>query len=140
MKGKMKLAERSYVINPSLLRPSFPSTVVVAIMIKSASFKVWFCDEHMFGVKATSLRDKQTLLRDEQTLLSGKATFTSDKEALLRRRNTNEHRPLNRKRTYRCHKIRANSCDFHVPKRSADRGNRRRRHHGHDRQQKLSQL
>src|SRR3989442_1136245 len=125
MKGKMKLAERSYVINPSLLRPSFPSTVVVAIMIKSASFKVWFCDKHsllcdkrsLLRDKQSLLRDKQSLLCDEQTLLSGKATFTSDKEALLRRRNTNEHRPLNRKRTYRCHKIRANSCDFHVPKR-----------------------
>src|SRR6266850_2305973 len=93
----------------------------------------------MFGShEATLLRDEQSLLRDEQTLLRGKPTFLSYEEALLRRGNTHKHQSLNKRRTHHGHKTRSSSSDFHEPKRSPERGNRRRRH-GHDRQQKLSQ-
>src|SRR6266446_8915527 len=88
--------------------------------------------------KQSLLRDKQSLLRDEQTLLCGKATFVSDEEAFLRRRNTYKRQPLNKRKTHHSHKTRPNSCVFHAPKRSPDGGNRRRRHHGHDRQRKPS--
>ncbi len=60
--------------------------------------KVCFCD------KQSSLRDKQSLLCDKQTLLRGKATFLSYEEALLGRRNTYKHQPLNKRRTYHGHK------------------------------------
>src|SRR6267378_1859654 len=95
--------------------------------------KVCFCD------KQSSLRDKQSLLCDKQTLLRGKATFLSYEEALLGRRNTYKHQPLNKRRTYHGHKTHSSSCVFHARKRPPDRGNHRRRHHRHDRQQKLSQ-
>ena len=86
--------------------------------------------------KQTSVRDEQTLLRDTQTLLRGKATFLSDEEALLRSRRTCEHEPLNRRKAYRGHKTHPSSSDSYAPERSPDRGNRGRRHHGHDRQAK----
>src|SRR2546425_699036 len=89
--------------------------------------------------KQSLVRDKQSLLCDEQTLLRGKATFVSDEEALLRRRNTYKHQPLNKRRTYHGHKTHPSSFVFHARKRPPDRGNHRRRHHRHDRQQKLSQ-
>src|SRR6266850_3602844 len=60
--------------------------------------KVCFCD------KQSLLRDKQSLLCDKQTLLRGKATFLSYEEALLGRRNTYKHQPLNKRRTYHGHK------------------------------------
>src|SRR6266850_2151861 len=86
--------------------------------------------------KQSLLCDKQTLLCDEQTLLRGKATFLSYEEALLRRRNTYKHQPVNKKRAHHGHKTHPRSCILHAPKRLRDRGNRRRRHHGPDRQQK----
>ena len=59
---------------------------------------------------------KQSLLRDKQTLLRGKATFVSDEEALLRRRNTYKHQPLNKRRTYHGHKTHPSSFVFHARK------------------------
>src|SRR6267378_2171621 len=89
--------------------------------------------------EASLLRDQQSLLRDKQTLLRGKATFVSDEEALLRRRNTYKHQPLNKRTTYHGHKTHPSSFVFHARKRPPDRGSRRRRHHRDDRKQKLSQ-
>jgi len=59
---------------------------------------------------------KQSLLRDKQSLLRGKATFVSDEEALLRRRNTYKHQPLNKRRTYHGHKTHPSSFVFHARK------------------------
>src|SRR5438132_8443862 len=56
------------------------------------------CDEQSL------LCDEQSLLCDEQTVLRGKATFLSYEEALLGRRNTYKHQPLNKRRTYHGHK------------------------------------
>ena len=183
MKGKMKFVESSHIGERVMSRKSVPApaifpsnkTVVVAIVIKSASIEVWFATNTCFGVtkqhcfvtnkvyfvtnkhcfvtnkhcfvtnrvyfvtnkhcfvpnkvyfvtKHSLLRHKQSLLRDKQTLLRGKATFVSDEEALLRRKTIHKHQPLNRRRTYRCHKTHPSSCDFHAPKRLPDRGNRR---------------
>src|SRR6267142_1915417 len=59
--------------------------------------KVCFVTSKVYFVtKQSLLRDKQSLLRDKQSLLRGKATFVSDEEALLRRRNTYKHQPLNK--------------------------------------------
>src|SRR2546428_12279923 len=82
-------------------------------------------EQSLLRDKQSLLRDKQSLLRDKQSLLRGKATFVSDEEALLRRKAIHKHQPLNRRRTYRCHKTHPSSCDFHAPKRLPDRGNRR---------------
>src|SRR5207245_6235683 len=78
-----------------------------------------------FATNKVCFCGKQSLLRDKQSLLRGKATFVSDEEALLRRKTIHKHQPLNRRRTYRCHKTHPSSCDFHAPKRLPDRGNRR---------------
>ncbi len=67
---------------------------------------------------------------------AAKATFLSYEEALLHRRNTYKHQPVNKKRAQHGHKTHPRSCILHAPKRLRDRGNRRRRHHGPDRQQK----
>src|SRR6267378_2064267 len=83
-------------------------------------------------------RSYLSLLRDKQTLLRGKATFLSYEEALLRRRNTYKHQPVNKKRAQHGHKTHPRSCILHAPKRLRDRGNRRRRHHGPDWQTKTS--
>src|SRR6059036_3058431 len=67
-----------------------------------------------FVTKHSLLRHKQSLLRDKQTLLRGKATFVSDEEALLRRRNTYNHQPLNKRRTYHGPKTHPSSFVFHA--------------------------
>ena len=67
--------------------------------------KVCFCDKQsLLRDKQSLLCDKQSLLCDKQTLLRGKATFLSYEEALLGRRNTYKHQPLNKRRTYHGHK------------------------------------
>src|SRR6266850_2292572 len=86
-------------------------------------------EQSLLRDKQSLLRGKQSLLRDKQTLLRGKATFLSYEEALLRRRNTYKHQPLNKRRTYHSHKTHPGSRVLHAPKRLRDRGNRRRRHH-----------
>src|SRR6266446_6515075 len=79
--------------------------------------KVCFVTNKVYFVtKQSLLRDKQSLLRDKQTLLRGKATFVSDEEALLRRRNTYKHQPLNKRRTYHGHKTHPSSFVFHARK------------------------
>ena len=79
--------------------------------------KVYFVTNKVYFVtKQSLLRDKQSLLRDKQRLFRGKATFVSDEEALLRRRNTYKHQPLNKRRTYHGHKTHPSSFVFHARK------------------------
>src|SRR5882762_9989515 len=79
--------------------------------------KVCFVTNKVYFVtKQSLLRDKQSLLRDKQTLLRGKATFVSCEEALLRRRNTYKHQPLNKRTTYHGHKTHPSSFVFHARK------------------------
>ena len=79
--------------------------------------KVYFVTNKVYFVtKQSLLRDKQSLLCDKQTLLRGKATFLSYEEALLGRRNTYKHQPLNKRRTYHGHKTHPSSFVFHARK------------------------
>src|SRR6266850_2358868 len=128
------------LINSSMLQASF----LWAKLLLSRSYLSLLRDKQsllrdkqsLLRDKRSLLRDKQSLLCDEQRLLRGKATFLSYEEALLRRRNTYKHQPVNKKRAHHGHKTHPRSCILHAPKRLRDRGNRRRRHHGPDRQQK----
>src|SRR6267142_1114761 len=84
MKGKMKMSESSYISPPAIF--PFNKPVLVAIVINSASFEVWFAANTWFGVtkqhqfvtnKVYFVTNKVCFVTNEVCFVTNKDCFAS---------------------------------------------------------------
>src|SRR6266850_1588994 len=94
MKGKMKMSESSYISPPAIF--PFNKPVLVAIVINSASFEVWFAANTWFGVtkqhqfvtnKVYFVTNKVCFVTNKVYFVTNKVCFVTNKVCFV----TNKH-------------------------------------------------
>ena len=79
MKGKMKMSESSYISPPAIF--PFNKPVLVAIVINSASFEVWFAANTWFGVTKQHqfVTNKHCFVTNKVYFVTNKVYFVANK-------------------------------------------------------------
>jgi len=79
MKGKMKMSESSYISPPAIF--PFNKPVLVAIVINSASFEVWFAANTWFGVTKQHqfVTNKHCFVTNKVCFVTNKVCFVTNK-------------------------------------------------------------
>src|SRR2546425_1057431 len=79
MTGKMKMSESSYISPPAIF--PFNKPVLVAIVINSASFEVWFAANTWFGVTKQHqfVTNKHCFVTNKVYFVTNKVCFVTNK-------------------------------------------------------------
>src|SRR6267143_188679 len=79
MKGKMKMSQSSYISPPAIF--PFNKPVLVAIVINSASFEVWFAANTWFGVTKQHqfVTNKVYFVTNKVYFVTNKVCFVTNK-------------------------------------------------------------
>ena len=87
MTGKMKMSESSYISPPAIF--PFNKPVLVAIVINSASFEVWFAANTWFGVTKQHqfVTNKHCFVTNKVYFVTNKVYFVTNKVCFV----TNKH-------------------------------------------------
>src|SRR6266478_4109789 len=87
MKGKMKMSESLYISPPAIF--PFNKPVLVAIVINSASFEVWFAANTWFGVTKQHqfVTNKHCFVTNKVYFVTNKVYFVTNKVYFV----TNKH-------------------------------------------------
>src|SRR6267378_7264802 len=101
MKGKMKMSESSYISPPAIF--PFNKPVLVAIVINSASFEVWFAANTWFGVtkqhqfvtnEVYFVTNKVCFVTNEVYFVTNKVCFVTNKHCFAAKQHSFPTRKL----------------------------------------------